>query len=202
MKLLELLVQKTLTGEFKWPKRASQIFQDYDSELRPDAEMPGVYLDPVAENHRICGVPFDELSESYIVTREQYEAALAAAQQPVWNGEGLPPVGCEVEYLTGILGKPDADDNKPENGQIVKVVSHAKYENTGNEVVVATWLNGNGGMRASVFSPRCLQPIRSEADKKRAEIIEEIAYHTSLDDARDLYEAIAAGQVKGVKLDV
>lgn len=127
---------------------------------------------------------------------------------PEWSGEGLPPVGCEVEYITGILGKPDADDNKPENGQIVRVVAHAKYEDTDNDVVVATWLNGNGGMRASVFSHRCLQPIRSEADKKRDEAVTAMLSVFGSNAAigttaalRAIYGAIAVGKVRGVKLE-
>lgn len=126
----------------------------------------------------------------------------------VWSGDGLPPVGCEVEYITGILGKPDADDNKPENGQIVRVVAHAKYEDTGNDVVVATWLNGNGGMRASVFSHKCLQPIRSEADKKREEAVNAMLSVFGSNAAtgttaalKAIYDAIAAGKITGVKLE-
>ena len=185
MKLLELLVQKTLTGEFKWPKRASQIFQDYDSELHPDAEMSGVYLDPVAENHRICGVPFDELSESYIVTREQYEAALAAAQQPVWNREGLPPVGmhCEIVDPDGAL--------MYGQGESGEVVAHVE------DTAVIRMSYGLG-----CFESRCLRPARSEADKKRDEVIEALKYYVRAVDASDLYDAIVAGEVKGVKLDV
>lgn len=126
----------------------------------------------------------------------------------VWSGDGLPPVGCEVEYITGILGKPDADDNKPENGQIVRVVAHAKYEDTGNDVVVATWLNGNGGMRASVFSHKCLQPIRSEADKKRDEAVTAMLSVFGSNAAtgttaalKAIYDAIAAGKIPGVRLE-
>lgn len=126
----------------------------------------------------------------------------------VWSGDGLPPVGCEVEYITGILGKPDADDNKPENGQIVRVVAHAKYEDTGNDVVVATWLNGNGGMRASVFSHKCLQPIRSEADKKREEAVNAMLSVFGSNAAtgttaalKAIYDAIAAGKIPDVKLE-
>lgn len=36
--------------------------------------------------------PGDEM-----VLKTEYEAALAASKQPEWNGEGLPPVGCECE---------------------------------------------------------------------------------------------------------
>lgn len=85
---------------------------------------------------------------------------------PEWSGEGLPSVGCECEFVSGALPAA-SDDNKPHDGEIVKVVSHEKYEKTGNDVVVAVWVNEDNGMRASVFSPHCLRPIRSEEDKKR-----------------------------------
>lgn len=127
MKLIELLVCEAFNGNFKWPDNVSLIFQDYDGELRHDGEFTGVRLKEVADNHRVHGVSFLQLTPEFVVTREQYEAALGCSQNPV------PSLG---------------------------------------------------------------------AEKVRSEIIEEIAYYTSLDDARDLYEAIAAGVVKGVKLDV
>lgn len=194
MKLIELLVQKTLTGEFKWPKRASQIFQDYDSELRPDAEMSRVYLDPVAENHRICGVPFDTLGESHIVTREQYEAALAAAQQPVWNGEGLPPVGTECEYTKETLPGDEW--------------TQCTVDYVGASFVV--YRDCYGVELTGIIGDIKFRPIRSEAEKKR-----EAAITAILDDMRTIpcdldlrdeaaviYDAIAAGKIPGVKLDV
>lgn len=194
MKLLELLVQKTLTGEFKWPKRASQIFQDYDSELRPDAEMSRVYLDPVAENHRICGVPFDTLGESYIVTREQYEAALAAAQQPVWNGEGLPPIGCDCEVMESKAASAFGDWTS------CKVVHFNHKRGDESQVCI---IDDNGDFAILYENDGYeFRPIRSEADKKRDEVIEALKYYVRAVDASDLYDAIVAGEVKGVKLDV
>lgn len=127
MKLIELLVLEAFNGNFKWPDNTSIVFQDYDGELRHDGEFTGVRLKEVADNHRVNGVSFLQLTPELVVTREQYETALATSQQPV---------------------------------------------------------------------------SALEAEKRRSEIIEEIAYHTSLADARDLYEAIAAGKIPGVKLDV
>lgn len=189
MTLLELLVQE-LPKRGGWPKNAtdSDVFAGCLWGIPPWGCHPMAF----------------KLSSHEIVTYEQYHGALAAVQKAEWDGTGLPPVGCEVEYLTGILGKPDADDNKPENGQIVKVVSHAKYENTGNEVVVATWLNGSGGMRASVFSPRCLQPIRSEAERKREEAIAALKqFKPQLvgNLAGYLYDEIAEGKIPGIRIE-
>lgn len=185
MKPIELLVQETLNGNFKWPYGVNKIHQDYDGELRPDCGFCNLYIKVVAENHRELGVPGCDLDDEFFVTREQYEAALAAAQQPVWDGEGLPPVGCECEAKYR-----DAANAEWVLFRCVGVDCGVAFGWAGKEAVTL----GKGSYE--------FRPIRSEADKKRAEIIEEIAYHTNLDDARDLYEAIAAGQVKGVKLDV
>lgn len=180
MTLLELLLKKLpehFTKNGGWPVETDRIVQGatgiiYSNDMSRDNTL--MRLDVVADDY-----------VNHCVTREQYEAALAAAQHPVWDGEGLPPVGCECEFF---------DDGK---WFAVKIMY------SGRDWVV---LFDAGKNMERVFSTRYIhgkfRPIRSEVDKKRAEIIEEIAYHTSLDDARDLYEAIAAGQVKGVKLDV
>lgn len=180
MTLLELLLKKLpeyFTKNGGWPVETDRIIQGatgiiYSNVLSRDNAL--MRLDVVADDHT-----------NHCVTREQYEAALAAAQQSVWPSEGLPPVGmqCEIVDPDGVLMY-----GQEESGEVI-----AHVENT----AVIRMSYGLG-----CFESRFLRPICSEADKKRAEIIEEIAYHTSLDDARDLYEAIAAGQVKGVKLDV
>lgn len=41
----------------------------------------------------------DDYAET-IITREQYEAAIAASQRVEWDGVGLPPIGCECEKKT------------------------------------------------------------------------------------------------------
>lgn len=199
MKLIDLLVRETLSGHFKWPEKANKIHQDYDGELCPDLGFRNLYIKDVAENHRERGMSGCELGDELFVTREQYEAALAAAQQPVWNGDGLPPVGCRVIFFAN----PRFDYDKtisPEEGQEMEVVAH-KTTTDGNPVDVCYW-DEDGGGRAACFVPGCLTPVKSEADKKRDAIIESLAYHTNAADAADLYKAIESGEVEGVKLDV
>lgn len=184
MKLIDLLVQ-TLPGLGGWPDGVNAIAQRGDGSLgaRP-----------------VRGCLFDDLrfdmSDDWlnaVVTREQYEAALAAAQQPVWSGEGLPPVGCECEVKVG-----------GDYFNLCRVVYSDKscgvafvYLGGGDEKYC-----GQIDCVSAKASSDYFRPIRSEADKKRDAIIEALAYHTNAADAADLYKAIEAGEVKGVKLDV
>lgn len=96
------------------------------------------------------------------VTREQYEAALAASQKVEWDGVGLPSVGSKVEALT--------------QGEWVEVV--VAYTEAPEIIgVEQKW------REALVFDSKTtrpfwadeLRPIRSESDKKRDEVTKAIA---------------------------
>ena len=189
MKLIDLLVQE-LPKRGGWPDGAitADAFP-YEKGLINFFDKKGEFAndkEPLKLNSNYKPAKIET------VTREQYEAALALAQQSVWSGEGLPPVGGEFEYMEQGCSRWIPVEIVFSSKWVIVLRSTA--ENEGKGVDCAFDL-------VTGRAPT-LRPIRSEADKKRAEIIEEIAYHTSLDDARDLYEAIAAGQVKGVKLDV
>lgn len=99
MTLLELLRQE-LPKRGGWPEGVVKIHQDYDGEtwawLNHDTVKRLFTLDQVATNARKFGKR--EKCEN-MVARDQYESVLAASQKPAWNGEGLPPVGCECEYM-------------------------------------------------------------------------------------------------------
>lgn len=108
---------------------------------------------------------------------------------PAWSGEGLPPVGCfcEVECLDGMLVY-----GHGESGEVI-----AHVENT----AVIRMSYGLG-----CFEARFLRPIRTEAERKRDEslrVIYEILYAgiSTKQDAADIYGAIAAGKIPGVKLE-
>lgn len=45
------------------------------------------------------------------------------------------------------------------------------------------------------------RPIRSEAERKRSDIIDALTNFTFRGDATDIYDAIAAGKIPGVKLE-
>lgn len=88
-----------------------------------------------------------------------------------WDGKGLPPVGCECEYVHGLLAAAK-NDNKPKSNTIVRVVAHQYYNH--RDVCVCVWINAEGGMRSSVFSPRCLKPLLTEAEKEREAAIQDL----------------------------
>lgn len=121
---------------------------------------------------------------------------------PAWCGEGLPPVGCECEYVHGLLASAK-NDNKPKSNTIVRVVAHQYYNH--RDVCVCVWINAEGGMRSSVFSPRCLRPVRTEAEKLREAAIDAMTKRENMGEhwmarvqAIATYEAIAAGKIPGV----
>ena len=93
MKLIDLLVQE-LPKRGGWPDGVSEIGQDYDGELMFYGRgniRTGIYLTLSSDHRNIYRHDGDK------VTKDRYESALAASQKPSWNGEGLPPVGCERE---------------------------------------------------------------------------------------------------------
>ncbi|MDZ5639026.1 hypothetical protein [Enterobacter sp. A103] len=87
------------------------------------------------------------------VTREQYEAALAASKTE-WDGNGLPLVGCEFEFRANV--------NSSWNRGVMCVVD---YTNPFNVVV---------DDQCGIYRVHELEfrPIRSEADKRRDEAID------------------------------
>ena len=102
MKLIDLLVQE-LPKHGGWPDDCQVIAQDEDRQLaayHPKThefiQYYQIYLSERCDKHRVRNTEAKDSAE--MVTREQYEAALAAAQQSVWDGTGLPPVGVECEY--------------------------------------------------------------------------------------------------------
>lgn len=86
MTLLELLRQE-LPKRGGWPEGVDAVEQDSEGQL---FEMESDYCSDF--KLKKCD---DWIAD--VVTKQQYESALAASQKPAWNGEGLPPVGCECE---------------------------------------------------------------------------------------------------------
>lgn len=116
--------------------------------------------------------------------------------EPLWDGAGLPPVGCECEVLY---------DTGRDEWFLAKIIGHD------NGSVVGRWLNGDGLYSLFDYShASCsFRQIRTEADKKRDAAIKALdnwlpEYTTdipSLDGAIAMYDAIAAGKITGVKLE-
>lgn len=129
---------------------------------------------------------------------KKYEAALAASQKPAWNGEGLPPVGCECEWRDANVGWLPVT---------IKYISE-------QIVVMASQTNCCGVQELTEIAKDIIcdkpqfRPLRSEADKKRDEVVQEIlkilegpGSPYSDVEARKIYDAIAAGKIPGVKLE-
>lgn len=289
MKLIDILV-KELPKRGGWPKRANCITQDGDLKVEPAYCHPSVakcdddgfwFLD----SSRIGGFEVDTLASDYttaIITREQYEAALAAKNEgwiewgggecpvdagkmvdvifgyggrrstniadcwrwnhngtdsdiiayrlhkpqeaaqpkadeeadlnecigqdaaPVWNGEGLPPVGCECEW----------QDKNTKQWQPVKVVYSSEWitvireinKEKGDDLVEIAIENYGDDARIK------FRPIRSEAERKRdiaiqsmnsvwREIAGKEVNGKLLSIYEVIYDAIAAGKIPGAKLD-
>ena len=111
---------------------------------------------------------------------------------PVWGGEGKPAIGEKCEHHSG--------------GQWEAVTIAGIYENlvTG---FTDYWMVKEDGSSYTVGNPYRLRPIRSEADKKRYAAIESLfavldSGVSTSQDAIDIYDAIAAGKIPGVKLEV
>lgn len=187
MKPIELLVQE-LPKRGGWPKNVTHIWQDYDRELMfygKGGAMTGIFLNELAVDHRKLG------SSGAKVTRWQYESALAASQKPAWNGEGVPTVGCECEYIS----------NGTSWGK-VKVIGF-----DGEKIVIRP--SGEIYYAITPSDKDVFTPLRTEAERKRDAFIDAV-----LDDMRTIpcdlslrdevaviYDAIAAGKIPGVKLE-
>ncbi|UTC25996.1 hypothetical protein [Phage vB_KsaM-C1] len=183
MKLIDLLVQE-LPKHGGWPDGAAKAVSY--------SFIPGVHYwggdgFRVGYNDLITHA----LGEEEEVTREQYEAA---AQQPVWDGEGLPPVGCECEVRYRHGG---TDWGKFKCLAVDKGITFG-------------WCDDE----PVTLPDDCYEfrPIRSEADKKRdaacdsmrkwwREVAGQRREDGSLIDIYScIYHAIATGKIPGIKL--
>lgn len=264
MKLIDILVEE-LPKRGGWPEKVTHIGQDYDRELmfygRGNVRT-GIILDQLADDHRKHG------ETGVKITREQYEAALAAKndgwiewgggecpvdagkmvdvifgyggrkstniadcwrwnhngtdsdiiayrlRQPqevaqteaeqeadlndcigqtpatVWNGEGLPPVGCECEVSVdgGRSWCTYRAINEKNGARLIEIGNFTEEFQNNN------WI---------------FRPTRSEAERKRDDICDKIygamtnakRKDNRSDMAEEIYDAIAAGKIPGVKLE-
>lgn len=138
-------------------------------------------------------------STESMVTRSQYESALAASKNPTWNGEGVPPAGCECEYSL--------------NGGSTWWKCKIDYiVGTQGVVMLCDTFEGVQYVHFSSYGDSLkFKPIRTEADKKRDAAAKEMARYANTDEHRkfnaglrnclSIYDAIAAGKIPGVKLE-
>lgn len=210
MKLIDLLVQE-LPKRGGWPEGAeyAMVTGFGGEKILVDFLFPAAYnklsysIGIIACHLTDAGADAD----CHMMRRDLYEYALAASQKPEWNGEGLPPVGAKVEFfINPKLGY--SNDWIPDAGTEMEVVAH-KTTTDGNDVAVCYWDEGGAG-RSYCLVPESLKQLRTEAERKRDEAIEEMlkiaTMHTTKSLGLDLalnsiYSAIAAGKIPGVKLE-
>lgn len=100
MKLIDILVEENIENGWSWPEHANCITQDSDREIIPATCQPCVAKFDASFNRwflngsRIGGFIADILASDYatsIITREQYEAALAEKEHPLpWDDKKKP----------------------------------------------------------------------------------------------------------------
>ena len=183
MKLIDLLVQE-LPKHGGWPEWADEACSQGVGKVM-------FYFQGNLEGD--IPVIVDVTSRQEDVTREQYEAALAASKTLEWSGEGLPPVGCECELF-------DCEDWNPVR---IKFVGD-KY------VVTERTALGYEVVYCVAERPERFRPIRTKAERKRDEFAKSLCTH--LDDLTDwdspvgnvhalaIYDAIAAGKIPHITL--
>jgi hypothetical protein len=185
MKLIDLLVQE-LPNRGGWPSGRGQrhcwLTRDNYISFYNDMQENSFYVN--------CH-DFEAVDYNTTVTRQQYEAALAASKQAEWSG-GIPAVNTECEIFDC------------EKWLQVRI----KY--VGDYLVVVKELNGSLSERVFHIAkhPDKFRPIRTEADRKREDAIEALGLDESRtgvyitkDEATAIYNAIAAGEIPGVKLE-
>lgn len=188
MTLLELLVQE-LPKRGGWPEGVNCISTHADGMVFHDGSIQSYRFNEFCLDG---WKPGKEHGYTNAVSKNQYEAALAASEQPEWNGDGLPPVGQAIEYSC-IFFNP----NRPaiEQGKWYKGTIIAYYDE-------CVWTSDNG---IRPLDNTQFRPIRTEAERKREEAKNAIAElcrsSASNGHSADLiYDAIAAGEIAGLKL--
>ena len=136
MTLLELLV-KDLE---RWPLNVTECSNYPKSDIY-------AWIDTGRGVARMEAVTRPSVTPPEHVTREQYESTLAASKQPEWDGEGLPPVGCECL----VMGEKGDDDFHK-----CKILNHTRFD--GSDCAVF-----QTDKTVSVSSAKYFRPILTEA---------------------------------------
>nr|DAO12191.1 MAG TPA: hypothetical protein [Caudoviricetes sp.] len=141
MKLIDILVEENIENGWSWPEHANCITQDSDREIIPATCQPCVAKFDASFNRwflngsRIGGFIADILASDYetaIITREQYEAALAAKNEGwiEWGGGEFPPVSTntivDVKFKKGYVqsGYPAGEYSWEHNWQGPNIIAY------------------------------------------------------------------------------
>lgn len=201
MKLIDLLVQK-LPKRGGWPDGAVECCRHYGTNSIDFYDETGNWDDDCYLKYGkdfAKGCIYEETSGSHrlqSISRSEYEAALSASKKPAWNGEDIPPVGCECE------------------SKQFSQVDWAKFKVVAvcDGHVFGFW--GNGVSTALDSKMWEFRPLRTEAERKRDSAVEAVLKTLNYYDfemvhirgdqkqvATEIIDAIAAGKIPGVKLE-
>lgn len=193
MKLIDLLVQE-LPKRGGWPDGAVEAgFLCSNTTL--------YFIDANGDCPSEWCIEMDsEVEDNDIeISKDQYESALTASQKPAWNGEGLPPVGCECEYR---------DNNGEWYPVTIKYASDQLVVIYGITKILGVEQGTEIAKDIIIDKPQ-FRPLRTESERKHEAVLESICAVLEMvaqdykreGEAKLIYEAIAAGKIPGVKLD-
>lgn len=122
--------------------------------------------------------------ESYAHAYDIIAWRLHQPEQPAWNGEGQPPVGCECER------------------EVPHGWARCRINYVSNALIVYQMLE-TGNEYASTLSAFRFRPISTETERKRELACKAMTDRIEMDNclAELIYDDIAAGKIPGVKLD-
>lgn len=172
MTLLELLRQE-LPKRGGWPEGVNFIAQDEGGSTwgfinEPMKDEDDEWMDRSGRGYhkRLGDLPEANDHSTAIVTREQYEAT-------GWDGVGLPPVGCDVEYHC-----------YPDGWVIINIVARIKG------ATFIEWKSGThkgGDIIRGDFPLERVRPLRTEAERAIDEMVR--LSGVSIGAAKILYDA-------------
>ena len=188
--LIEFLVNE-LPKRGGWPKGAVEAYRHVSDDFPSFYDEDGGSVSrEYGRSLNLCSVDLnlddDELGET--VTREQYEAALAASK-PEWDGEGLPPVGTRCEFISNDSSWGEVDVIGIDGDKVVFKPSGETYY-------------GIAPSQRQIF-----RPIRSEVDKKRDEAMRQLSHSlraygsVTEEQLNRLYNDIEAGFIPHIRID-
>lgn len=217
MKLIDLLVQE-LPKRGGWPGGANYAVQDADGtvkfaktlthlhylagEWRSNEDgCDWIYEDRPFEGNFVTEWVADD-NHGAVISMARYECEISkikTGKRPSdeWNGEGVPPVGCECEYFDN-NGKWYPVTIKYSSDQLVVISGITKILGVERGTEIAKHI---------IIDKPQFRPLRTEAERKRDAAVE--AMQIEVDECSNwiyseyeiIYNAIAAGKIPGVKLD-
>lgn len=207
MKLIDLLIQE-LPKRGGWPDGAVECCRHYGTNSIDFYDETGnwdddCYLKYGKDFAKDC--IYEETSGSHrlqSISRSEYESVLAASQKPAWSGEGVPPVGCECEWRDSNVGWLPVKI-KYISEQIVVIESPTNLCGVQELTEIA---------KDIICDKPQFRPLRTKAERKRdiaaqalcnscggtGKVDEDLGFGVMW---FDIYDAIAAGKIPGVKLD-